>query len=51
MARRFQRITKHIETGTRVTYLQGKLELMSRSINHELLKKMLARLLEAYAEN
>ena len=36
--------------GTRVTYLDGTLELMSPSINHELLKKTLARLLEAYAE-
>jgi Uma2 family endonuclease len=36
--------------GTRVTYLDGALELMSPSINHELLKKTLARLLEAYAE-
>lgn len=36
--------------GTRVTYLEGELELMSPSINHELLKKTLARLVEAYAE-
>ena len=36
--------------GTRVTYLDGELELMSPSINHELLKKTLARLLETYAE-
>jgi Uma2 family endonuclease len=36
--------------GARVTYLDGELELMSPSINHELLKKTLARLLEAYAE-
>lgn len=38
------------QSGTRVTYLEGELELMSPSINHELLKKTLARLLEAYAE-
>jgi Uma2 family endonuclease len=36
--------------GTRVTYLDGELELMSPSINHEIFKKTLARLLEAYAE-
>jgi len=36
--------------GTRVTYLDGELELMSPSINHELLKTTLGRLLEAYAE-
>ena len=36
--------------GTRVTYLNGELELMSPSINHELLKTTLGRLLEAYAE-
>ena len=38
------------QVGTRVAYWAGELELMSPSINHELLKKMLARLLEAYAE-
>ena len=38
------------QAGARVTYLQGELELMSPSINHELFKKMLARLVEAYAE-
>ncbi len=38
------------QSGTRVTYLEGELELMSPSINHELLKNTLARLLEAYAE-
>lgn len=36
--------------GTRVTYLDGDLELMSPSIDHERFKKTLARLLEAYAE-
>ena len=36
--------------GARVTYLDGELELMSPSINHEIFKKTLARLLEAYAE-
>lgn len=38
------------QSGTRVAYLDGELELMSPSLNHELLKKMLARLVEAYAE-
>lgn len=36
--------------GVRVTYLQGELELMTPSINHEEIKKRMARLLEAYAE-
>ena len=36
--------------GLRVTYLEGELEIMTPSINHESLKKRLARLLEAYAE-
>lgn len=36
--------------GVRVTYLEGTLELMSPSHTHEFVKKMIARLLEAYAE-
>lgn len=36
--------------GPRVTYLNGVLELMSPSRSHEALKKLIARLLEAYAE-
>jgi Uma2 family endonuclease len=36
--------------GTRITYLDGELELMTPSIDHESLKKRLARLLETYAE-
>ena len=36
--------------GVRITYLDGELELMSPSIDHESIKKTLARLLEAYAE-
>nr|VFJ64413.1 MAG: Putative restriction endonuclease [Candidatus Kentron sp. FW] len=36
--------------GTRVTYLKGEVEFMSPSIDHELFKTRLARLLEAYAE-
>ena len=38
------------QSGARVTYWNGELELMSPSINHEIFKKTLARLLEAYAE-
>lgn len=34
----------------RITYVEGVLELMSPSFSHESIKKMLARLLEAYAE-
>jgi Uma2 family endonuclease len=34
----------------RMTYLEGELELMSPSQDHESIKKFLARLLEAYAE-
>jgi len=36
--------------GARVTYLKGQLEIMSPSQRHETLKKLIARLLEAYAE-
>lgn len=36
--------------GLRLTYLAGELEIMSPSDHHELDKTMLARLLEAYAE-
>jgi Uma2 family endonuclease len=36
--------------GVRMTYLQGALELMSPSINHEAIKTLVARLVEAYAE-
>ena len=36
--------------GVRITYLNGALELMSPSVDHEGIKKTLARLLEAYAE-
>jgi Uma2 family endonuclease len=38
------------EAGTRMTFLKGELEIMSPSRDHELIKKMWARLLEAYAE-
>lgn len=36
--------------GVRMTYLQGALELMSTAVEHEKIKKCLARLIEAYAE-
>lgn len=38
------------DTGVRMTYLQGSLELMSPSALHEEAKKLLARLLEAWAD-
>lgn len=37
-------------SGLRMTYLEGTLELMSPSRNHEDYKKIIARLVEAYAE-
>lgn len=36
-------------SANRITYLDGVLELMSPSVNHELIKKNLARLVEAWA--
>jgi len=36
--------------GVRLTYLNGVLELISPSVDHEGVKKTIARLLEAYAE-
>lgn len=36
--------------GTRVTYLDGELELMTPAIDHETQKTMLGRLIETYAE-
>ncbi|MFL6246910.1 MAG: Uma2 family endonuclease [Thermoanaerobaculia bacterium] len=36
--------------GVRVTYLEGELEIMSPSQSHEMLSKLIARLLEAYAD-
>ena len=38
------------QSGVRVSYLEGELELMTPSVDHESLKKRLARLIEAYAE-
>ena len=37
------------DAAPRMTYLEGELELTSPSSDHEILKKMIARLLEAYA--
>lgn len=37
-------------SGTRIAYLEGELELMTPSYDHETRKKLLARLIEAYAE-
>src|SRR6266536_2614717 len=36
--------------GVRMTYLNGVLELMTPSVDHEGIRKTIARLLEAYAE-
>lgn len=36
--------------GVRVTYLEGTLEIMSPSRSHEAIKTLIARLLEAYAD-
>jgi len=36
--------------GVRVTYLKGQLEIMGPSRSHEMLKTLIARLLEAYTE-
>lgn len=38
------------DSGTRVTYLDGELELMTPSFDHETLKTTLGRLIETYAE-
>ena len=38
------------QCGVRVTYLDGELELMTPSTDHESVKTRLARLLEAFAE-
>jgi Uma2 family endonuclease len=37
-------------SGTRIAYLEGELELMTPSFDHETLKTLLARLIEAYAD-
>jgi Uma2 family endonuclease len=38
------------QAGVRLSYLEGDLEIMSPSATHELIKKFIARLVEAYAE-
>ncbi len=38
------------EAGVRIAYLEGDLEIMSPSRTHEYVKTMIARLIEAYAE-
>jgi Uma2 family endonuclease len=38
------------QAGVRLSYLEGDLEIMSPSSTHEVIKKTLARLLEAYAD-
>ncbi len=38
------------DSGTRMTYLEGRLELMSPSETHEEEKKLIARLIEAWAD-
>lgn len=38
------------KAGLRMTYLEGELEIMSPSRRHEHLKKFIARLIEAYAD-
>ncbi|PYQ31811.1 MAG: Uma2 family endonuclease [Acidobacteria bacterium] len=43
-------VTLGDRAGVRVTYLEGQLEIMSPSQTHELLAKLIARLLEAYAD-
>ncbi|MBI5543642.1 MAG: Uma2 family endonuclease, partial [Deltaproteobacteria bacterium] len=37
-------------SGIRVSYLDGAMEIMSPSSSHELIKKRIARLLEAWSE-
>ncbi|MBK9035611.1 MAG: Uma2 family endonuclease [Myxococcales bacterium] len=44
------RATLADKPGLRMTYLEGELEIMSPSRRHEHLKKFIARLIEAYAD-
>jgi Uma2 family endonuclease len=41
--------TRGEKSAVRVTYLDGEMELMSPSLDHELIKSMIGRLLEAWA--
>lgn len=46
----YQALRESLGNGLRLTYLEGRLELMSPSFAHEDYKTLLARLLEAWAE-
>lgn len=43
-------VIRGARAGVRMTYLDGALELMTTAVEHEKIKKCLARLIEAYAE-
>jgi Uma2 family endonuclease len=43
-------VIRGARSGVRMTYLDGALELMSTAVEHEKIKKCMARLIEAYAE-
>lgn len=45
----YEQMRELVGPSTRLTYLDGELEIMTTSTAHERLKKMLARLLEAWA--
>jgi Uma2 family endonuclease len=46
----YEQLRERLGNGLRLTYLEGTLELMSPSFAHEDLKTVIARLLEAWAE-
>jgi Uma2 family endonuclease len=46
----YEQMRERLGNGTRLTYLEGTLELMSPSFTHEDFKTLIARLLEAWAE-
>jgi Uma2 family endonuclease len=46
----YEQLRERLGNGLRLTYLEGTLELMSPSFTHEDFKKLIARLLEAWAE-
>ncbi len=46
----YEQLRERSGNGLRLTYLEGTLELMSPSFTHEDLKTLIARLLEAWAE-
>ncbi|HWN69687.1 MAG TPA: Uma2 family endonuclease [Haliangium sp.] len=43
-------VIRGARAGVRMTYLEGALELMSTAVEHEKIKKCIARLIEAYAD-